>query len=81
VRDILRAQIDLTGRETDFVPVETLADTHRYFDYQQKVNINGDVPSQHVIEKHIQQHGREYRLDLRGPHPVERFRELEAVAR
>jgi hypothetical protein len=81
VRDILRAQIDLTGRETDFVPVEELSETHRYFDYQQKVNINGDVPSQHVIEKHIQELGRDYRLELRGPHPVERFRELEAVTR
>lgn len=81
IRDILKNQIDLTAKETEFVPVESLPEDYRYFDYQQKINIDGNVPSQRVIDKHIEEYGREYRLELRGPHPVERFRELEATSK
>jgi hypothetical protein len=42
------------------------------------VNSDG-VPSQQVIEEHIQYKGRDYRHEIEGPHPVERFRSYETV--
>jgi SHS2 domain-containing protein len=80
VRDLLRTQIDLTAKGTEFVPVESLPEDHRYFEYQQMVNIDGNVPTQRVIDKHVAEYGKDYRLELRGPHPVERFREYEIAS-
>jgi hypothetical protein len=80
VRNILATQVDLTAMGTEFIPLEELKSDYRYFWYQTKVN-GTMVPSQDVIDRHILEKGRDYRLELRGPHPVERFREVELVMR
>lgn len=79
VRKIEAAQVDLTARDTDFVPVRELGPDHRFFEYQTSVNGDGFVPSQEVIEENIQTQGRDYRLETEGPHPVERLRAREHV--
>ncbi len=83
VRDVLRRQIDLTGRDTDFVPMDRLSRDDRYFDYQAKVHGDGDaaVPSQRVIADRIGLDGEDYRQSLEGEHPVERFRDRTQVRR
>ena len=69
VRHVLATQCDLTSKSSDFVPVGTLTDDDRYFDYQQRVN--GDwVPSEEVIRLNAEKNSREYRLETEGPHPV-----------
>lgn len=73
VRDVLREQVDWTAHGTDLVPVDRLAKDDRFFQYQKMVNGKG-APSQQVIEKHIHEKKQDYRHELDGPHPVERFR-------
>jgi hypothetical protein len=73
VRAILASQIDLTAKASDFVPVATLPDDDRYFDYQRRVN--GDwSPTEEVIRANKQKNQRDYRLETEGPHPVEGLR-------
>lgn len=79
VRDVLAKQVDLTAKDTEFVPVADLPDDYRYFRYQDIVNAGRIVPSQAVIERHINERGRDYRFEARGPHPVERLRAVEMV--
>lgn len=69
VRKVLAEQIELTGRESEFVPISKLPDKHRYFDYQAVVN-KGGVPSEQVIEQARKQLGEDYRLQTEGAHPV-----------
>jgi len=80
VRDILTSQIDLTAKGASYIPVYDLPDDYRYYSYQDKINGDG-VPSQKVIEQRIDEKGRDYRFELRGPHPIERLREVEMVTR
>ncbi|MBN1238159.1 MAG: hypothetical protein JXB36_06640 [Gammaproteobacteria bacterium] len=69
VREVLRNQVDLTSKDSDFVPVATLPPNDRYFEYQRRVN--GDwVPTEEVIRENAAQNGQEYRLETEGPHPV-----------
>jgi rubrerythrin len=69
VRQVLANQIDLTSKDSEFVPVSTLPADDRYFEYQEKVN--GDwVPTEKVIEENAAKNGQEYRLETDGPHPV-----------
>lgn len=75
VRDILANEVDLTSLGTGYV-----MDSHRrYQDHQARVNAGG-VPSEQVIDTHRQRFGADYRLELAGPHPVERLRS-DAFAR
>jgi rubrerythrin len=68
VRHVLQTQIDLTSKNSEFVPVTTLPPEDRYFAYQAKVN--GDwCPTEEVIRE-SQSDGGEYRLETEGPHPV-----------
>lgn len=69
IRKVLAAQVNLTGNETEFVPVQDLPENHRYFQYQRTVN-EGGVPSEQVIEEHERQMGKDYRLQTEGSHPV-----------
>lgn len=69
VRKVLADQVNLTGLDTEFVPVEQLPKDARYFKYQETVNAGG-VPSEQVIQEHKQQIGREYRLQTEGKHPI-----------
>ncbi|MGA1874854.1 MAG: hypothetical protein ACMUIA_04535 [bacterium] len=73
VRDIMSKQTFLTGHETEFVPLEQIPKDARYYEYQRMVN-GDEVPSQKVIEQHVQARGVEYRHEIAGPHPVERYR-------
>jgi rubrerythrin len=69
VRQVLADQIELTSKETEFVPVSTLPENDRYFAYNSTVN--GDwVPTEAIIAEAISAHGDEYRLETEGPHPV-----------
>ncbi len=79
VRDVMARMTDYNTIETDFVPSDRVPKDSRYYRYQQIVNRNG-VPSQQVIEQHIQAKGSDYRLELAGPHPIERFRMREEKA-
>jgi hypothetical protein len=78
VRKILSEQVDWTAKGTEFVPMSDLPSDHRFFSHQ--IAVNGSwVPSQSVIQENVQQSGRDYRFELGGPHPVERFRSRETV--
>jgi hypothetical protein len=69
VREVLASQINLTAKQSDFVPISTLGGSDRYFAYQQKVN--GDwVPTEEVVRMNVEKNGQEYRLETEGPHPV-----------
>jgi hypothetical protein len=73
VRSILENQINLTSKDSDFVPVATLPQDDRYFAYQRRVN--GDFsPTEEVIRANQQKNGRDYRLETEGPHPVKGLR-------
>ena len=73
VRQVLANQVDLTAKDSEFVPVGQLPADDRYFDYQAKVN--GDwIPTEVVIEETLRAKGEEYRLETEGPHPVEGLR-------
>ncbi len=79
VRDVIASQCDLTGRGSGYADMAELPDDHNFWKYQQAVNANG-VPSEEVIKKHLDQFDQEYRQELRGPHPVEKYRAKEPVA-
>jgi hypothetical protein len=74
VREILSKQTDYNAVGTEFVPGDKLPKDSHYKKYQDMVN-KGGVPSEQVIEKHVKEKGKEYRQELSGPHPVERFRQ------
>lgn len=69
VREVLKAQVDLTAKGTEFVPIGKLRSDHRYFAYQEAVN-EGGVPSEQVIEEARDRLGEDYRLETEGPHPI-----------
>jgi len=69
VREVLAKQVDLTASDSDFVPVSTLPEDDRYFEYQRRVNDQW-VPTEEVIRQNSEKNGREYRLETEGPHPV-----------
>lgn len=77
VRDILRSQIDLTCEGFDYVDISELSND-RFQQHQEIVNA-GIVPSQEVIQEHIENTGSDYRLELAGEHPVDRFRKRQEV--
>ena len=70
---VLAAQIDLTAKDSDFVPVATLPEDDRYFAYQKRVN--GDwSPTEDVIRANKEKNGCDYRLETEGPNPVDGLR-------
>ncbi|HEX2117419.1 MAG TPA: hypothetical protein VHM01_23695 [Alphaproteobacteria bacterium] len=74
LRDVVARQVELTGWDSEFVPVTSLPDGHRYFDYQATVN-KGGAPSEQVINQRRDQQGQEYRFQLEGAHPVPALQE------
>ncbi|HEX7082310.1 MAG TPA: hypothetical protein VF329_14980 [Gammaproteobacteria bacterium] len=74
VRDVLANQVNLTSKDSEFVPVSTLPEDDRYFDYQRRVNDDW-VPTEEVVRQNVEKNGREYRLETEGPHPVPGLRE------
>jgi hypothetical protein len=73
VRKILETQVDYNAFETEFMPADRFPKDGRYGFYQSTVNAD-EVPSELVIEQHVQKFGSEYRQEIQGQHPVERFR-------
>ena len=73
VREVLTKQTDYNALETEFLPPEKYPRDGRYAFYQSTVNAD-EVPSEIVIQQHRQKMGGEYRQEIDGPHPVERFR-------
>ncbi len=74
LRDVLARQVDLTAWDSEFVPVDSLPDGHRYFAYQAAVN-KGGVPSEDVIARRRTQQGKEYRFQSDGEYPVAALQE------
>jgi len=73
VREIIAAQMDYNAMETEFVPVAEIPKDGRYYAYQKIVNADGS-PSEQVIKWHIDEKGQDYRQEIAGPHPTERYR-------
>jgi rubrerythrin len=76
VRNILASQVDLTAKDSEFLPVADLPTDDRYFAYQTKVNA-GWVPTEAVIQETRRACGDEYRFETEGPNPVEGLRRDE----
>jgi len=72
VREILATQTDFNANGTEFIPGSQMPKDSKYDMYQQAVN-QGGTPSEQVIEQHVSKKGEEYRQELRGKHPVDRF--------
>jgi hypothetical protein len=77
VRQIEQEQVDWTTEGPEIVKDR---EPERYEQFQDTIN-SGEVPSQQVIQKHIDQEGEDYRLEVEGEHPVERFRTRDEVVR
>ncbi len=81
IREVLASQVQLTARDTEFVPVSQLPKGYRYFQHQEAVNNGGkSAPSVQVIDRHIQQHEMDYRFESEGAHPVEGLRSREGMS-
>jgi hypothetical protein len=74
VRGILASQVDWNTCLDEFLPNDRMPKDarDRYEHYQRAVN-NGGVPSEQIIDMQ-RKAGKEYRSELKGPNPVERFR-------
>ena len=73
VRQVLAEQVDLTAKDSEFVPIADVPDDDRYFAYQRAVNGKWS-PTEEVIRANTEKQGREYRLEVEGPNPVEGLR-------
>ena len=73
VRQVIEEQSDYTADETEYVNMSELPKNHRYFTHQKMVN-EGGAPSETVIQRHIAEKNGEYRSELQGPHPLEKYR-------
>ncbi len=78
LRELLADQTQLTAKDAEFVPVDSLPRDYRYFAYQKAVNTDGGAPSQQVVKEHIAKDNKDYRFQTRD-HPLERFRDRRAV--
>ncbi|WAS90723.1 hypothetical protein [Nannocystis punicea] len=74
IREVLKAQVGLTAVGLDFVPLVSLPADARYFKYQAAVNGGIEVPSEAVIERHVEKFGDDFRLTTEGPHPIPALR-------
>jgi hypothetical protein len=73
VREILATQVDLRADGLDYVPDSSLSADHRSRRYREVVNAGG-APSEMVIDENRAAHGREFRDETDGPHPVPALR-------
>lgn len=79
VRKCLATQVTLTANGPEIVPVGKLPADSKYHWYQQAAN-DAFAPSQNIIQRHINRMGEDFRIELKGPHPVESFRDRKSVA-
>jgi len=80
VREIIAAQTDYNAQGTEFVPGDKVPADSKYHEYQKAVNAGG-TPSQQVIEMNIAENGQDYRQEIKGAHPVKRFRERKKAVK
>ncbi|KJS28755.1 MAG: hypothetical protein VR64_23260 [Desulfatitalea sp. BRH_c12] len=80
VRKIMAEQTDFNAKGTEYVPGEQIPSDYRYFDHQKMVN-GSWVPSQDIIRQYIEKNGKDYRLEIKGPHPVKRFQKRDKVVK
>jgi hypothetical protein len=73
VREILATQYDLRTDGMDYVPVDDLPSSHRYFAFQDRVNGQG-VPSEQIIQQDRDKRGTEYRDETDGENPIDELR-------
>lgn len=76
VRQVLADQVELTSKESEFVPISSLPEDDRYFAYNGTVN-TGWIPTEDVIAQTIEARGEDYRLETEGPNPVPGLRRQE----
>lgn len=80
VRDIMKNQTDYNAFETEFLPPDKYPDNPRYSEYQMAVNDENDfVPSKEVTEKVITATGIDYRHEVKGDHPIDKYRQKEPL--
>jgi hypothetical protein len=71
LRELMATQLYLTTLGTGFV-----REAHERFKrMQEQINGGENPPSVRVIEEHVEQFGRDYRLETEGPHPDPELRE------
>ncbi len=76
VRKVLQT-VGYTSVKEDYVPASTLSKDSRFFNHLKTVNVTPkNVASHNVIEKFIQQFGKDYRFEV-APHPIEELRNRE----
>lgn len=69
LRQVLASQVDLTSKDSVFLPVIEVPPGDRYFAYN--ATVNGQwTPSEEVIREHRTAQGDEYRDETDGPNPV-----------
>lgn len=73
IRDVLKNQVELTARDTEFIPKSEVKKDSRYLKYQSIVN-SGVVPSEAVVNDNVKKNGKDYRYLLEGEHPVQRLK-------
>lgn len=74
VREVLAAQVDLRTDGTEYVPLASLPDDHRYFMLQRTYQ-TATAPSERVIDLDRSERGQEYRDQTDGDHPVPALQE------
>lgn len=79
VRQVLGNQVNLTAKGTDFVAMDSLDKSYRYFGYRDAVNGNEPTPTEKIINQHRDSAGTDYRLETEGPHPVDWLRQQQAA--
>lgn len=73
VRQILAEQVPWNASGTEIGPVDKLPENPRYRAVQEMLNAKG-APSEEVIDQNRSKNGKEYRLELKGEHPVRELR-------
>jgi hypothetical protein len=68
IRQVIAEQVDITAFGTGFVGDWP----DRYLKQMETVN-DGGVPSEQVVERNVSEHGRDYRVETEGSHPIERL--------
>ena len=76
VRKVLQT-VGYTSVKEDYVPASALSEDARFFKHLKTVNVSPkNVASHNVIEKFIQQFGKDYRFEV-APHPIEELRDRQ----
>ena len=74
VRDVLANTVYQTSILDNYVEVDKVPDTSKFFFFQNALNGNeASVPSHEVIERYIRQRGKDYRFEVKE-HPVQALR-------